>query len=110
MAWTTGKVAWFDSVNAVRPPSKVELFDLVAKTSTTFAPPTGCFLFGQTTVRHLFVSCFTSDLVAAHDLPTGKGVPLGPLVFAGADAIAVRSTAEMQAGEGVWLHAAVFGP
>lgn len=108
-AWVNGKIAWFDSYFNVRFASRAELFDPSTGASTTFAPPTGCGLAGQTTRRHVLVTCF-GGLTAVHDVISGKALPLAPLVFASRDALLMRSTAEFNAGEDAWLHAAVLPP
>lgn len=108
-SWVNGQLAWLDSYFNVRPASRADLFDPSTGASTSFAPPTGCGLSFPTTRRHLLVICF-GGLTAVHDLATGKVAPLAPVVLATREALLLRSTAEFDAGQDAWLHAAVLPP
>lgn len=101
-SWVNGKIA----LTAGGGPSRADLYDPATGASTAFVPPTGCQLAG-TTGRHVLVRCL-SDLIAAHDLVTGRIVPLAPFVIPYRDALLMRSTAEYDAGPSAWLHATVL--
>ncbi len=104
LSWVNGRVAWFDHLLA-----RADLYDAATGTSSPFDPPTGCELAYPTTSRHVLVRCL-GGLVAAHDLVTGRIVPLAPVVLASPGALLMRSTAEDEKGPDAWLHAAVLPP
>lgn len=103
VSWVNGRIALVDPGG-----SRAELYDPATGASTPFVPPTGCEL-GGSTGRHVLVRCL-SGLTAAHDLVTGRIVPLAPLVLPYRDALLMKSTAEFDAGPTAWLHAAVLPP
>jgi hypothetical protein len=107
--WAVGRIAWFNSWFSVRGASRVDLIDPGGGASATFAPPAGCSVMYPATRRHIQVSCL-GGLTSVHDLVTGKIQPLSRILLASREALLMRSTAEFNAGEDAWLHAAVLPP